>query len=474
MNITEQKLKQIFYGKNVALLGAGISNMPLASMLARIGAHVVVRDKKSEAELGEKVAALRASGAELVLGTGYLSDIGEDIIFRSPGFRPDLPELVAAEKHGAVITSEIDTFLKIAPCPVIAVTGSAGKTTTTTLTSLMLDAVAKEKGDGSRVFLGGNIGDPPLYRAAEMAQNDVVVLELSSFQLMTVNAHFEAAVITNITPNHLNWHTGMDEYIAAKARIINDCGRAVLGYGCEITRELGKTVSVPVTYFSRYPIPLEKISDKDTAIFPRDGWICEFSGGKCEKLLSLDDILLPGMHNAENYMAAIAATRGRVSPDLVRGVARTFGGVPHRLELVAKKNGVEYYNSSIDSSPDRTAAALSALPGRNILLIAGGCDKNLDYVPLAAAIIGHGGVKTVVLNGQTAPKIEKVLREHEGFAESGIEIVNEVTLGQATHRAAKIAKSGDVVLLSPASTSFDQFENFEKRGEYFRKLVAEI
>ena len=473
MNSTEKLMKDRFSGRTVTLLGAGVSNRPLASVLSSLGAKVSVRDKKTADQLGDNADALTACGASLILGDGYLDGMNEDYIFRSPSFRPDMPAIAQAVSRGSVLTSEMDSFLEISPCPVYAVTGSAGKTTTTTLVSLMLEAGMIEAG-GGRVFLGGNIGDPLLYRAAEMNGNDAVAVELSSFQLMTARAHFAAAVITNITPNHLNWHTGMDEYIAAKAKIVSDCGRAVIGYGCEITRKIGKKVSAPVTYFSRSPIPLDDIQAKDTAVFPEGEWIVEYHGKMRTELLRMDDILLPGLHNAENYMAAIAATRGKVSLDAVRKIARTFGGVPHRLELVGKKGGVEYYNSSIDSSPDRTAAALSALPGRSIVLIAGGCDKNLVYEPLADAIIGHGGIRTVVLNGQTAAKIGGVLTGHKDFAGSGIGLIYRDTLDEAVRYAAKAAKDGDVVLLSPASTSFDQFENFEKRGERFRQLVGEI
>ena len=460
---------------SVTLLGAGVSNTPLVRFLAERGARVSVRDKKTD--LGDRAEAFTEAGATLILGEGYLDDITEDVIFRSPGFRPDTPQIADATARGAILTSEIKLFLECCPCPVYAVTGSDGKSTTTTVTSLML-AKAFE-GTKRTAFLGGNIGEPLLHRIDAIKPDDAVAVELSSFQLMDADAPAEAAIITNVTPNHLNWHTGMDEYIEAKSRILRRAKRAVLNYGNDVTRRLGEGLSIPVTYFSRNPIPLEKLADKDSATFIEDGAIVRYGaaiGGKRERteIMRVADIVLPGLHNAENYMAAASAVWNAASSADVRAVASTFGGVRHRLQLVAEKDGVRFYNSSIDSSPTRTAAALDALSGRSLVVICGGYDKNIPYEPLADEIFAHPGVRVVVTNGQTGPKIAALLRAHPKFAESTLTLVEEVKFDDAVRRAASLARPGDSVLLSPASASFDQFENFEKRGERFTELVNEL
>ena len=455
--------------KTVTLIGAGVSNMPLASFLIARGAKLTVRDKKSFDELGDRAKTLTEAGARLILGEDYLNNIDEEVIFRSPGFRPDTPEIAAAVANGSILTSEIKLFLECCPCPVAAITGSDGKSTTTTVTSKLF-AKAFE-GTGRTSFLGGNIGEPLLHRLDSMKPDDAVAAELSSFQLMDIDAPVEAAVITNITPNHLNWHTGMDEYIAAKARLLRHAKRAVLNYGNEVTRELAKTCECPVTYFSRFSIPLGILRECDSAVFPQDGIIKRFTVGGAEEIMALSDILLPGLHNAENYMAALSAAWGTATPAQVREVAGTFEGVAHRLQLIREKDGVSFYNSSIDSSPTRTAAALDALGERHIVLICGGYDKKIPYEPLAESIMAHPNVHTVVTTGATGPKIAALLREHPQFAGSGVKLIENPSFDDAVTVAAKEAAVGDCVVLSPASASFDHFANFEERGNHFVELV---
>lgn len=456
-------------GKTVTLIGAGVSNMPLASFLVERGAILSVRDKKTADELGERADILRRAGAKLILGEDYLSGIGEEIIFRSPGFRPDTPALAEAVGRGSILTSEIKLFLECCPCPVAAVTGSDGKSTTTTVTSKLFARAFK--GSDRTSFLGGNIGEPLLHRLDSIKPDDAVAAELSSFQLMDIDCPVEVAVITNITPNHLNWHTGMEEYIEAKNRLLRHARRAVLNFGNEVTRKLGEGCVCPVTYFSRDPIPLDAIAEKDSAIFPEGGVIKLYSGGVVTEIMSLSDILLPGLHNAENYMAAAAAAWGTATAENVRDVARTFGGVAHRLQLIREKGGVYFYNSSIDSSPTRTAAALDALADRPIVLICGGYDKKIPYEPLAEAIFAHKNVRAVVATGQTGPKIAELIRA--GGKESP-ELCEDASFDGAVAKAASLAKAGDCVLLSPASASFDAFENFEKRGEHFAEIVNKL
>lgn len=466
-----------FSGKTVALIGAGVSNTPLAKFFAERGAVVSVRDMKSREDIGEeRCKAFESVGAKLVLGEGYLDSLTEELIIRSPGIRPDIPAFEEARTRGSVITTEIGLFLRESPAKIYAVTGSDGKSTTTTITSMLLArGLAKS---GGHAFLGGNIGEPLLHRIDEMSASDAAAVETSSFQLMDADFECEAAIITNISPNHLNWHTGMDEYIAAKARVLRHCRRAVLNYGCDVTRALGMKCEMPVVWFSRDPIP--DFPEKDMAIFPENGVITLHRHGcEPEQMLPMSDILLPGLHNAENYMAAIGATLDIVSAEDICDIARTFGGVQHRLELVRECGGVKYYNSSIDSSPTRTAAALSALPGRDIFLICGGYDKKIPFEPLTEAVADSDAVRTVVLTGATADKIEAAMHKNERFETSGIRLLREPDFKKAvllaSEQAAAYPDSGRqrVVLLSPACASFDAFKNFEERGERFREIVRE-
>ncbi len=463
-----------FQNKSVCLLGAGVSNMPLTAYLLSLGALLTIRDKKSPAELGEKALTLAEKGVTFVTGEDYLTGICEDYIFRSPGFRPDLPELAAAVANGSVLTSEMELFLAGAPCPVYAVTGSDGKSTTTTITHLLLSAGLTN----GKSFLGGNIGEPLAHRLPLMTENDRVAVELSSFQLMTIDAPMEAAAITNISPNHLNWHPDMDEYIAAKVRIFRQAKRAVLNWGCEITREIGKQCEIPVTWFSRNPIPLDALRDCDSAVTIEDGCLVAYWAGEGrEVIMPVVDIRLPGLHNAENYMTAIALTHGQVTTDQIRQVATTFGGVEHRLESVADIDGVHFINGSIDSSPTRTAAALSALGARPIVLICGGYDKHIPFDPLAEAILSRDNVHTLVLTGATGDAIEAALRESplwQNRVEAGFMLYREPGFDDAVRCAANAAAAGDTVLLSPACASFDAFPNFEVRGRHFKELVHSL
>ncbi len=468
------------HNRSVCLLGAGVSNMPLAEYLLSLGANLTIRDKKPFDQLGEKAAALAEKGVCFVTGDEYLSDIREEIIFRSPGFRPDLPELADAVAGGVVLTSEMELFLENAPCPVYAVTGSDGKSTTTTVTHLLLSAGLA--GTGHQSFLGGNIGEPLAHRLPLIHEKDCVAVELSSFQLMTIDAPMEAAAITNVTPNHLNWHPDMEEYIAAKVRILRQTKRAVLNYGCDVTRAIGEKLveenGIPVTWFSRNPIPASILRSCDSAITIEDGNMTAYwaDSGK-EVIMPVADIRLPGLHNAENYMTAIALTHGQVTTDQIRQVAMTFGGVEHRLESVADIDGVHFINGSIDSSPTRTAAALSALGDRPIVLICGGYDKHIPFAPLAEAVLSRQNIHTLVLTGATGDAIEAAMRECPLWnerVENGFMLYREPVFDAAVSCAANAAASGDTVLLSPACASFDAFPNFEARGRHFKELVYQL
>ncbi len=472
-----RSLEEYFRGRSVSLLGAGVSNLPLAHTIAPYCSRLVVRDKKSEAELGDAAVQLKNDGATLVTGEDYLDGLEEDYIFRSPGMRPDMPELEKARAEGHTVTSEMEFFLSLKPCRIFGVTGSDGKSTTTTLTYLMLKSGAEEQNLSRNTFLGGNIGKPLLDRYGMIEPEDCAAVELSSFQLMSIDAPVEAAAITNITPNHLNWHTSMDEYIEAKKRILRRAGRAVLNYDNDVTREIAKGVQksgIPVTFFSLHPIPDGVLGERDRKIWLEGEDIFTlYPGEGAERLMSLSDIKLPGLHNAANYMTAAALTHGLVSPEKIREIAHTFGGVEHRLEFVREKDGVTYINGSIDSSPTRTAAALSALNGRPIVLIAGGYDKKIPYEPLAEAVYSSG-VHTIVLTGATAGKIKAALAAHPSCGVRELKIIDEPDFDTAVNRAAESAKAGDVVILSPASASFDRFKNFEERGRHFKDLVNNL
>ena len=459
--------------KRCAVIGLGVSNMPLIDFLLSFGARITAYDKKEKYELGESARMLEEKGVALVCGERYLDSVEEDVIFRSPGIRPDLPALKSAKERGAVITSEMEFFFELCPTKIYAVTGSDGKTTTTTLTHLFLSEAMKR--NGNTAYLGGNIGAPLLPKVREMKSEDVSVLELSSFQLMGGNCVPDFAAITNITPNHLNWHKDMDEYISAKRSV---CGKkskkVVLNADNGITSSFNFGESIFHVFFSSTRSCIEEIIPvgvkRAAAVFLRDGKIVYQDGerGVAEEILDVSDIKLPGKHNIENYMTAIALTYGDVDPCIYRDIAHSFGGVEHRLEFVAEINGVKYYNSSIDSSPTRTAAALSALAQKPIV-ICGGSDKNIPFEPLAITLCERA--KTVVLNGEASKKIHAALDECPLSEKSGLTVYETETLAEAISLASEKAEKGDTVLLSPACASFDQFKNFAERGDFFKKMV---
>jgi len=469
--LLQPSIKKRFENKTCTVVGLGISNLPLIDFLLLHGARVTGRDKKPRHELGEIAADLEARGVRLCLGDGYLDEICEDVIFRTPGLRPDHPALAAAVARGAILTSEMELFLELTPATVLGITGSDGKTTTTTLTGLILEAECRRRGTG-RVFVGGNIGTPLLPLVTEMTAEDFAVVELSSFQLQTATRSVHDAVVTNVTPNHLNWHIDMDEYILAKTNIYrhSPCRRLVTNAENEITRTLAAAFAGKVTLFSSKKHKREEFSlpDGGVAIYERDGVILLDDGKDARAVVRVEDILLPGVHNLENYMTAIALTAPYASRESVEQVARSFGGVPHRLERVRVLDGVTYYNSSIDSTPTRTAAALSALTARPIV-ICGGYDKHVPFEPLAEALCRRASA--VILTGATAKKIREALDGCKRVQSGDLPIYEEADFVAAVTLSRRIASPGDVVLLSPACASFDAFKNFEERGETFRRTV---
>ena len=477
--MSDKLLKKYVSDRSCEILGLGVSNLPLAEYLLREGVALTVRDKKSLSELGERARKLEEMGASFILGENAFENISGELIFRSPGIRPDRDFINSAIENRAELTSEMELFLRLTPAKTFAVTGSDGKTTTTTLTGLFLSSDTERKGIG-RAFVGGNIGEPLLHSVDSMTEHDRAALELSSFQLMRVTSSPTYSAITNISPNHLDWHTGMAEYVEAKLNIVGaDTRRLVTnadsGETARISRELSQKPCRPDIYlFSSTAASFGEVfdfpaGDGDRAVYEKDGYIVISDGRTEERLLRVDAIRVPGRHNVENFMCAMALTYGEVDPSVYSEVAESFTGVSHRLELVRRLDGVDYFNSSIDSSPTRTAAALSALHGRDIVIICGGYDKKIPYEPLAEALCRSA--RAVVLTGATAEKIENALLGCEAYREGAPEYFRAPNFESAVRLAKEKARRGGCVLLSPASASFDCFPNFAVRGDTFRKIV---
>ncbi|MBE7045079.1 MAG: UDP-N-acetylmuramoyl-L-alanine--D-glutamate ligase [Ruminococcaceae bacterium] len=445
-------------GKEVGVIGIGISNRPLISYLVELGAKVTAFDKRSAGELGDGVAEeLEKMGVRLCLGADYLEHLEQELIFRTPGMRYDLPQLEAARARGAVVTSEMEVFFEVCPAHIVAITGSDGKTTTTTLIHKMLSE------SGYKTWLGGNIGNPLLTDARNMKPEDWVVLELSSFQLHTLKKSPEIAVITNLSPNHLDYHKDYQEYIDAKKNIYlhqTEADLLVTNLHNQDTKKLIPEAKGRCITFSIDFADGAEITRRENVIYKGN-----------MPVLDCADIRLPGTHNIENYMTAIGAVSHLVKPEIIQKIAKEFGGVPHRIELVREKDGVRYYNSSIDSSPNRTMNTLKVFPEK-VILIAGGKDKGIPYDDIGPVIVEH--VKHLILIGATKDKIQEAVEKASEKAGVHIPVQIAETYEQVVEMAVAVAKPGDVVILSPASTSFDMFRNFEERGNLFKKLVCEL
>ena len=457
-----QQLQELIQGKKVAFIGAGVSHKRCIEQFVELGAQVTLCDqKKSLDDFGDYADTLRRLKVNLSLGEHYTDGFaGQDIIMRTPGYEYYKPELQAALKAGAMVTSEVELFFEFCPCEIVAVTGSDGKTTTTTLISKMFEAA------GRKVFLGGNIGAALLPQLADVTSDAVAVVELSSFQLISMRRSPKVAVVTNVTPNHLDHHKDMQEYIDAKRNILlyqkQPC-RAVLGYENEISRSMQSDCKGKQVWFTR-------LHDTDNGAFLRkeDHMLCMAEDGVVTPFLAQKDVKLRGLHNIENLLAAAAAVWGEVPVEAIRQVGSTFTGVEHRIEPVRTLDGVLYYNDSIGTSPTRTIAGLRSFD-QKVILIAGGYDKHIPYEPLAPEIVAH--VKNLVLMGATGPRIEKALREDPGFNEAALPIQHADNMQHAVELARAAAKPGDIIILSPASASFDLYPNFEVRGREFKKIV---
>ena len=440
--------------KKVSVIGAGVSNTPLIRMLWD-HCELFVHDKKSQDQLDPKLLTeLKEHKVNLVLGDNYLDKLDGDVIFRTPGVHPDVPALEAARARGARVTSEMDTFFSLCPCPITAITGSDGKTTTSTIIAELLRA------QGYDVFLGGNIGAPLLPRLDEMSANSRVVVELSSFQLMDMTHAPDVAVVTNVTPNHLDWHRDMDEYTAAKYNLLarqTERGICVLNYDDMTTRGFGEGCRAQAKFFSLSH--LEQGYSYDGESICKDG----------KPVMSAGRLRIPGRHNIANFMAALAATEHEVGVESVQRVADTFTGVEHRIEFTRELDGVKYYNDSIASSPTRSQAGLMCFDCP-VVLIAGGYDKKIAFDEFGELVCRR--VDTLMLCGATADKIEAAVKNAKEPKKPVIYRYGD--LKTTVEACRKISKSGSVVLFSPACASFDQFPNFMERGRFFKNVVNEL
>lgn len=449
-------------GKKVAFIGIGVSHERLIPMFSDLGAKVLLCDKKESIDsFPEYKDMLIEKNIELHLGKDYLKDIDADIIFRTPGMYYNSPELEPFKKKNTVITSEMEVFFELCPSYIFAITGSDGKTTTTTLISEFL------KEDGRTVYKGGNIGKALLPDVSEMTESDIAVVELSSFQLISMRRSPDTAVITNIAPNHLDVHKNMAEYVDSKKNLLyhqSPFSTAVLNYDNEETRKLESLVRGKKLWFSRKEkVPFGCFLDSEN-------YLCFTDGLTETRLFKAEDIRIPGVHNIENYLAAIAASFDKIKDKSVfKKVAVSFGGVEHRIEFVRELDGVRYYNDSIASSPTRTIAGLNAF-SKKVILIAGGYDKKIPYTPLGSKI--NEKVKLLILDGPTSVPIEEAVLNDNSPEKP--EIIHSDSMEMSARIAREKAEKGDIIILSPASASFDKYKNFEERGNIFKEIVRNL
>ena len=447
-------------GKKIAFCGIGTSNLPLIELFIKYGASVTACDRRTREQLGDSANVAQKAGAKLSLGDDYLKNLDVDIVFRTPGMRYYMDELVEMRNRGVVVTSEMEVFFDLCPCKIYAITGSDGKTTTTSIIAQMLQA------QGKTVHLGGNIGKPLLPEIESIGYDDAAVVELSSFQLISMRKGPDVAVVTNLAPNHLDIHKDMQEYIDAKKNLVIHQGafsRVVLNKDNEITNGFEPECRGRVLKFSR------KSQLNNGAYLDENNNIVFADNGKKTVVMNIADIKIPGMHNVENYMAAISAVWGEVSVENIVNVAKTFAGVEHRAEFVREFEGVKYYNDSIASSPTRTALGTLSLYDFKIILIAGGYDKKIPYDGLGPVICDK--VKYLILMGATAPKIKAAVLNADNYSDGNPTIIEVSNMEEAVAKAREVAKPGDLVSMSPASASFDLYKNFDQRGKHFKSIV---
>ena len=449
--------------KKVAFIGTGVTNNDIIRLFLKKGISITLLDRKTPEKLGAIYEELKASGVAFQLGDTYLDHLTDfDVVFRSPGMYYHNEKLQAARKQGVVITTEMEVFFDLCPCKIYAVTGSDGKTTTTTLISEFLQA------SGVTVHKGGNIGRALLPIIEQIQDNDAAVVELSSFQLLSMRQSPDVAVITNIAPKHLEVHVTMEKYIQAKTNLSahqNAFSKTILNADNALTWNLAPMVRGMLVAFTRKTVPAYG------AFLREDGMLCYQNGDTCTPVVAASDIRIPGIHNVENYLAAISAVWGEVSTDVIVQVAKTFGGVEHRIEFVRERKGVKWYNDSIATSPTRVLAGLNSFQTK-LTVIMCGYDKKIPFEPMAETVCDK--VKTVILMGVTAPKIEAAIRGAKNYQEGHPQLLHVETMEEAVQTADQITKPGDIVTLSPACASFDKYPNFEERGLHYKRLVKEL
>lgn len=451
--------------KNIAIIGLGVSNLPLLEYFYKYGAKITVFDDRNIADFdAEIINKIKEYEVNTFFGKDNLLNLhGFDIIFRAPSCLPTKPELVAEKENGAEVTTEIEMLVRLAPCKIIGVTGTEGKTTTTSI----ITAIIKQ--NGINCYLGGNIGKPLFTELEKFTPEDIIILELSSFQLMEMNISPEIALVTNVYPDHLNVHKSYEEYQDAKKNIFkhqSSNGITILNKDNEITYSFKNEVVGDTIFFS------SKESLNDGYFYDRnDGNIKLNENGKTTILINKSEIKLRGIHNYENICAALAATKTIVPIEKQIAAIKDFTGVEHRLEFVKEIDGVKYYNDSIGTSPASTIAGLNAFD-ENIVLLAGGSDKGLDYTEIGEKIAEKVG--TLILTGPTAEKIETATLKFLNKSKNDIKIYHCKNLEEAVNLSKTVSKSGDIVLLSPASASFDSFKNFIERGNKFKEFVNKL
>ncbi len=458
-----QEFNEYIKFRKIAVIGLGVSNLPLLDYLHENKANVTVFDEKNIEEIPKEIMdKITNYGFSFSFGKDCLSKLnGFSLIFRSPSCLPTKKELQKESENGAIVTTEIEMLMEMCPCKIIGVTGSDGKTTTTSLINFILQK------SGYNTFLGGNIGTPLFTKLPEITPNDIVVLELSSFQLMNMKVSPQISVITNITPNHLNIHKDYEEYIEAKKSIFkyqNEQEKLILNYDNEITRECAKEAHGKVVFFS------DEVK-LDNGFIVDQGVIKKCEDKVRTHILDTSDVILRGKHNYMNIATALAATEGLVDIEKAAEAIKEFKPVEHRIEFVREIGGVKWYNDSASSSPTRTLSGLNAF-SEDIVLIAGGYDKNLDYTPIAKPVVDK--VTNLILIGQTAEKIFDKVKEESEKENKDVAIYMCDGLQEAINIAKKVAKRGNVVLFSPASASFDMFKDFADRGRKFKKMVNEL
>lgn len=495
-NIKLIRFKDYAKGKRVAVIGIGISNRPLIKWLNAIGMDIVACDRLEENDPAIKAVKEEFASENIKvtwsLGADYLAPLKNEkfsFVFKTPKMRVETSELQEAVKKGAVLTSEMELFIDLCPATVFGITGSDGKTTTTTLVSEIL------KHAGYKVWLGGNIGTPLLDKVDEMTEEDMVVLELSSFQLLNMKQSVDVAIVTNVTPNHLDFHKDYDEYIASKTNIFkyqSATGKVVLNGKCDITFDMRKIAGGRISYFALNREDTVRAGEDalNHRIYTKDGKIVYEKNGEAREIMAEEDIFIPGKHNVENFLSAIGAVNGFVKDEDIVAVAKEFKGVAHRIEFIRELDGVKYYNSSIDTSPNRTINTMNALAGRGMhgVLIAGGADKKCNYEGLGDSILNVSD--RIILYGSNADLVEDIIaKEANGrsydliklpskdgdvfeFEETRQAVVDSYRT--ALNKARELAKPGDIIIMSPVGTSYDHFRHFEHRGDMFKALVNEL